>query len=145
MSAAENRTNEPNPAMMVDQLRLPLPQAIEKSEENQQFELTQLSEVRYEVKKCEPIVEEPSSPEPERTQVTEIDIEDTFHEEPDEIPTIKLNIEEFTQNLQTYMKNSMELQEGEMSKALVALTEEAASIPIPKLKNVSQLRTEHHV
>lgn len=62
-----------------------------------------------------------------------------------EIPTIKLNIEEFTQNLQTYMQQNMELQEGDMSKALVALTPEAASIPVPKLKNVSRLRTEHLV
>ncbi|GLT66704.1 hypothetical protein SLA2020_390570 [Shorea laevis] len=68
-----------------------------------------------------------------------------FYEDPDEIPVIKLNIEEFTQNLQTYMQNHMELQEFDMSKALVALTPEAASIPMPKLKNVSQLRTEHQV
>lgn len=62
-----------------------------------------------------------------------------------EIPTIKLNIEEFTQNLQNYMQQNMELQEGDMSRALVALTPEAASIPAPKLKNVNRLRTEHLV
>lgn len=39
----------------------------------------------------------------------------------------------------------MELAEGDMSKALVALTLETASIPTPKLKNVSQPRPEHHV
>ncbi|KAG0494457.1 hypothetical protein HPP92_005451 [Vanilla planifolia] len=33
----------------------------------------------------------------------------------------------------------MELPDGDMSKALVALTPDAASIPMPKLKNVSRL------
>ncbi|XP_048236164.1 DNA glycosylase/AP lyase ROS1 [Ricinus communis] len=145
VSATENRTNEPNPAAMVGQLPLPLPQATEQSEENQLSKSIQQSEAQYGVNSCEPIVEEPSSPEPERIQVTENDMEDTFCEDPDEIPTIKLNIEEFTQNLQNYMQNNMELQECDMSKALVALTAEAASIPTPKLKNVSRLRTEHQV
>ncbi|KAA8539186.1 hypothetical protein F0562_025878 [Nyssa sinensis] len=96
--------------------------------------------------KCEPIVEEPATPELESTELTESDIEDAFYEDPDEIPTIKLNIEEFTLNLHNYIQeNSMELQEGDMSKALVALNPEAASIPTPKLKNVSRLRTEHQV
>lgn len=141
VSATENRTVKQNPTVMSDQLPLPLPQATEPSEGNQQSESN-----RYlAVINCEPIVEEPSSPEPECPQVTEADMEDTFCEDPDEIPTIKLNIEEFTQNLQNYMQENMELQEGDMSKALVALTAEAASIPTPKLKNVSQLRTEHHV
>jgi hypothetical protein len=75
----------------------------------------------------------------------ENDIEDAFMEDPDEIPTINLNIEAFTKNLEKYMQQNMELQEGEMSRALVAITTEAASIPTPKLKNVSQLRTEHQV
>ncbi|PKI63707.1 hypothetical protein CRG98_015897 [Punica granatum] len=39
----------------------------------------------------------------------------------------------------------MELQEGDMSKALVALNPGVASIPTRKLKNVSRLRTEHQV
>ncbi|WCJ34377.1 demeter-like 1 [Euphorbia peplus] len=152
VSATENRGDAPNPAVMVDRLALPLPQATEQPEENQQL---QLSEARHEVRNCgctaeevkicQPIVEEPSSPEQNCNQVTEIDIEDTFCEDPNEIPTIKLNIEQFTQNLQTYMQNNMELQEAEMSKALVALTAEAASIPTPKLKNISRLRTEHNV
>ncbi|EEF33793.1 Protein ROS1, putative [Ricinus communis] len=118
VSATENRTNEPNPAAMVGQLPLPLPQATEQSEENQLSKSIQQSEAQYGVNSCEPIVEEPSSPEPERIQVTENDMEDTFCEDPDEIPTIKLNIEEFTQNLQNYMQNNMELQECDMSKAL---------------------------
>ncbi|KAI7741493.1 hypothetical protein M8C21_000189, partial [Ambrosia artemisiifolia] len=91
-----------------------------------------------------PIVEMPTSPEPEQIQQETFDIED-FSGDNEEIPMIKLNIEEFTQNLQTYMERHMELGEGDLSKALVALTPEAASIPTPKLKNVSQLRTEHQV
>ncbi|KAG0451994.1 hypothetical protein HPP92_025927 [Vanilla planifolia] len=43
------------------------------------------------------------------------------------------------------MQENMEIQDGSLSKALVALTPEAASIPMPKLKNVSRLRTEHQV
>ncbi|KAE8702557.1 Protein ROS1 [Hibiscus syriacus] len=93
----------------------------------------------------EPIIEEPETPEPEHIEVTQSDIEDAFYEDPDEIPTIKLNMEEFTANLQHYMQENMELQEGDLSKALVALNPEAASIPTPKLKNVSRLRTEHYV
>ncbi|KAL8154059.1 hypothetical protein V2J09_011819, partial [Rumex salicifolius] len=89
---------------------------------------------------CEPIIEEPSSPEPESTEISEIvDIEEAFYEDSDEIPTIRLNVEEFTQNLQIFM------QEGDMSKALVAFDPQAASIPTAKLKNVSRLRTEHQV
>ncbi|KAK9123976.1 hypothetical protein Sjap_013578 [Stephania japonica] len=94
----------------------------------------------------EPIIEVPASPESHDQYTTESDFEDTFYEEdPDEIPTIKLNIEDFALNLQNYMQANMELQEGDMSKALVALTPEAASIPTPKLKNVIRLRTEHQV
>ncbi|KAA3466607.1 transcriptional activator DEMETER-like isoform X1 [Gossypium australe] len=93
----------------------------------------------------EPIIEEPATPEPEHTEGSESDIEDACYDDPDEIPTIKLNIEEFTANLQHYMQGNMELQEGDLSKALVALNPDAASIPTPKLKNVSRLRTEHYV
>ncbi|XP_077241219.1 protein ROS1A-like [Tasmannia lanceolata] len=96
------------------------------------------------MKGSEPIIEEPPSPEPESIDISESAIEDAFwQEDPDEIPTIKLNFEEFTLNVQNYMQ--VELQDGDMSKALVALTPEAASIPMPKLKNVSKLRTEHQV
>ncbi|XVE99111.1 hypothetical protein REPUB_Repub03eG0168700 [Reevesia pubescens] len=93
----------------------------------------------------EPIIEEPATPEPEHTEESQSDIEDACYEDPDEIPTIKLNIEEFTANLQNYVQAKMEVQEGALSKALVALNPEAASIPTPKLKNVSRLRTEHYV
>ncbi|KAL6005748.1 hypothetical protein ACLOJK_006321 [Asimina triloba] len=98
-------------------------------------------------KTCEPIIEQPSTPEPEHKEVSEADIEDAFWEEdPDEIPTIKLNIEELSMNVQNYMQeNNMDLEDFDVSKALVALTPEAALIPVPKLKNVSRLRTEHQV
>lgn len=93
----------------------------------------------------EPIIEEPATPEP-MPEVSESDIEDAFYEDPDEIPTIELNIKEFTANLQTILQEqSMGIQEGDMSTALVALNPAAASIPTPKLKNVSRLRTEHQV
>lgn len=128
-----------NPGMKIDQQTLRLPEPAESNT---------LSETKSRGKNCEPIVEEPSSPEPVCTQVSENDIgdiEDMFGNDPDEIPTIKLNMEEFTQTLQNFMQNNMELQEGDVSKALVALTAEAASLPTTKLKNVSRLRTEHQV
>nr|XP_010940517.1 protein ROS1A isoform X1 [Elaeis guineensis] len=95
---------------------------------------------------CEPIIEEPATPEAECLETEKSAIEDAFFEDPDEIPTIKLNFEEFAQNLQNYMQvHNMDIQDGDMSKALVAIAPEAASIPMPKLKNVSRLRTEHQV
>ncbi|CAK7325315.1 unnamed protein product [Dovyalis caffra] len=99
--------------------------------------------VESDIDSCVPIIEEPATPDQEDIELTETDIED-FGEDPDEIPTIKLNMEEFTENLQNYIHTNMELQEVDMSKALVALNPNA-SIPTPKLKNVSRLRTEHQV
>lgn len=144
MSVEENRIPDNNPPVMINQPPLPLPQATESSVGNLQ------SEAKFGVNSCEPIIEEPATPEPQCaepqcTEISENDIEDTVCEDPDEIPTIKLNLEEFTQTLQNHIQKSMELQEGDMSKALVALTPEAASIPMPKLKNVNRLRTEHRV
>ena len=106
-----------------------------------------MSETKSDTRSCEPIVEIPASPEaePEQLQISEYDIENALDDDPNEIPTIKLNLEQFTNTLQTYIQSNMELQEGEMSNALVALATEAASIPTPKLKNVNRLRTEHHV
>ncbi|KAL5700751.1 hypothetical protein ACHQM5_026159 [Ranunculus cassubicifolius] len=104
-------------------------------------------ETRVGKNSSEPIIEEPASPEPESTQILETDIEDAFWEDPDEIPTIKLNVQDFALNLHNYMQENMHLQDGDVSvsKALVALHPEAASIPTPKLKNVGRLRTEHLV
>ncbi|XP_010543600.1 PREDICTED: transcriptional activator DEMETER isoform X2 [Tarenaya hassleriana] len=94
---------------------------------------------------CEPIIEVPVTPEQECTEITESDIEDAYYEDPDEIPTIELNLKEFSATLQDYMEKNMELQEGDMSRALVALDPAATSIPSQKLKNISRLRTEHQV
>ncbi|XP_073114021.1 protein ROS1A isoform X3 [Elaeis guineensis] len=111
-----------------------------------QLEGSMFSQERTVYNNCEPIIEEPATPEAECLETEETAIEDAFFEDPDEIPTIKLNLEEFTQNLQNYMHaNNMDIQDGDMSKALVAITPEAASIPMPRLKNVSRLRTEHQV
>ncbi|ONK77095.1 uncharacterized protein A4U43_C02F3050 [Asparagus officinalis] len=99
---------------------------------------------------CEPIVEEPATPEPiieeqesECFEPSEMDMEDFFSNDTDEIPTLHL-VEEMKWNLKNYMQgNSMGLQDGELSRALVAITPETASLPLPKLKNVGRLRTEH--
>lgn len=134
VSTNANESMDGNPDVTINPLPLPPPLPQKQS-----------SEANPGINNCEPIVEVPATPEQEHPQILESDIEDTLYEDPDEIPTIKLNIEEFTHNLQNYMQRNMELQESDMSKALVALTPEVASIPMPKLKNVSRLRTEHHV
>ncbi|OWM82496.1 hypothetical protein CDL15_Pgr002071 [Punica granatum] len=121
------------PTNNTEPLQLPSPLATDNSQK-------QLA--RYGQSNCQPIIEEPASPGPECTHVVENDREEIDLEDFDEIPTIKLNIEEFTQNLQNYMQQNMELQEGDMSKALVALTPEAASIPAPKLKNLDKLEPD---
>ncbi|CAN0879930.1 DNA glycosylase/AP lyase ROS1 [Linum grandiflorum] len=114
---------------------------------------------------CEPIIEEPLSPPQQAvadigdiedlfSQSAPHDIEDTFYEDPDEIPTIKLNeipaitlnVQELAQNIEKYIKQNMDLREGgDMSLDLVAMATEATYIPPPKLKNISRLRTEHRV
>ncbi|KAL6631079.1 hypothetical protein ACP70R_028419 [Stipagrostis hirtigluma subsp. patula] len=96
----------------------------------------------------QPIIEEPASPEHEPDSAgTKQDVaEDLFSEDPDEIPTINLNVEDFTQNLRSCMQaHNTEIRDVEMSKALVAVTPEVNAIPAPKLKNVSRLRTKHQV
>ncbi|KAL9266050.1 Transcriptional activator DEMETER-like protein [Drosera capensis] len=98
----------------------------------------------FEPRSSEPIVEEPRTPDPEVIDLSETDIEDAYFEDPDEIPTIKLSAEDIT-TLKNYIKENVELEEGDMSKALVALNPEAAYIPVQKLKNISRLRTEHQV
>ncbi|XP_074558509.1 DNA glycosylase/AP lyase ROS1-like [Curcuma longa] len=94
-----------------------------------------------------PTIEEPPppSPEPQCQVAFESEIEETYNEDPCEIPTMNFNLEEFTQNLQNYVHENVELPDGEIEKAIVALTSESASIPVPKLKNVKRLRTEHLV
>ncbi|CAK9168072.1 unnamed protein product [Ilex paraguariensis] len=141
--ATESKEAGQNPVGIINPLQLLPPQANQQPEAQSEF--SNCNPIIEVPPTPEPIIEVPATPEQEQTQVLESDIEDTFGEDPDEIPTIKLNIEEFTQNLQTYMQKNMELQEGDMSKALVALNPEAASIPTTKLKNVNRLRTEHQV
>ncbi|KAF3771975.1 ROS1 protein [Nymphaea thermarum] len=59
---------------------------------------------------------------------------------------MKLNLVEFTLQVKNHIQGKdIKLQDANVSKALVALTPMAASIPTPKLKNMSRLRTEHHV
>lgn len=43
------------------------------------------------------------------------------------------------------MQENGELQDFNMSNALVPLTKEATSIPMPQMKNVIRLRIEHRV
>ncbi|CAH8363288.1 unnamed protein product [Eruca vesicaria subsp. sativa] len=124
---------------------MPLQSLPEPLRRQQGLEVVNHSEAAFKVTSCEPIIEVPASPEPECEEVSLADIEDAFFEDPEEIPTIRLNMDAFTNNLKKIFEHSKELQEGNMSSALVALTAEAASLPMPKLKNISQLRTEHQV
>nr|ALA55996.1 DNA demethylase [Lonicera japonica] len=153
LSTVKNTAADKSPAEVMGQMQLPPPQANLQLEPHSKIgncapvieEPATPGPIIEEPATPEPIIEEPASPELIQTQILESDIEDRLCEDPEEIPTIRLNIAEFTQNLQNYMEKNMELQEGDMSKALVALTPDAASIPVPKLKNVNQLRTEHQV
>ena len=133
VSSAVPQTSDNNPGVVIHPMALPAPQH------------DSIVEVGSKLGNCEPIIEEPATPEQECTEISQSDIEDSFYEDPDEIPIIKLDMGELKENLQSYMQKNMELQEADMSKALVALTPDVASIPIPKLKNVSRLRTEHQV
>ncbi|XP_020587566.1 transcriptional activator DEMETER-like isoform X2 [Phalaenopsis equestris] len=93
-----------------------------------------------------PIIEEsPPSPPLEALQILDTDIEDAFYED-DEIPTIKLDLKQFGKKLQNLIQeNDMKIPDNDISKALVELSAEAASIQARKLKHISGLRTEHHV
>lgn len=142
VASGYNAVNQ-TPGGNINRLELPASQSDPVSEAN--LQISQCEPIVEVPASPEPIVEVPASPEPERAEAGEADIEDFFDEDPDEIPTIKLNIQEFTQTLQEHIHRNMELQECDVSRALVALTPEAASIPAVKLKNVSRLRTEHQV
>ncbi|CAI9762123.1 unnamed protein product [Fraxinus pennsylvanica] len=145
VSATENNAAYQNPVKIIDPLQLRLPQAYQLEAHTEASNSEPIIEAPA---TPEPIIEVPATPETDQTQVPECDIEDNNLEDPDDIPTIRLNMEQFAHNLQSFfIQKGMELQEGEgdMSKALVALTPEAASIPMPKLKNVNRLRTEHQV
>ncbi|KAJ0258948.1 DNA glycosylase/AP lyase ROS1 [Hirschfeldia incana] len=143
---ASARLSLPGPEKGVETPDLSLRSLPEPLRRHQGLEVVNHSEeAANRVTSCEPIIEEPASPEPECAEVSIADIEEAFYEDPEEIPTIRLNMDAFTNNLKKIFEQSKELQEGNMSGALVALTAEAASLPMPKLKNISQLRTEHQV
>lgn len=142
VTAFENKPAEQNTVDTTNPQQLLLPQS------NQQ------SLAQYGVNNSQPIIEEPATPEPiievlaspvPEQIPSEADIEDAYNDDPNEIPTINLNLIQLAQNVKMFVKNNMELNQVEMSNALVALTPEAASIPMPKLKNISRLRTEHNV
>ncbi|KAL6998132.1 hypothetical protein U1Q18_008259 [Sarracenia purpurea var. burkii] len=141
--ATENKGIDQIPMDFVKQLQLSLPQTDQQLQA--QSQVSHYEPIIEVPTTPEPTIEVPATPDPEQPLVPYSDIEDAMFGDPDEIPTIKLNVEELTQNLQTYMQQDMELQEANMSKALVSLTSDTASIPMPKLKNVSRLRTEHRV
>ncbi|XP_010543902.1 PREDICTED: transcriptional activator DEMETER [Tarenaya hassleriana] len=141
---ADEREAKPEPVVVNFQQSLFLPPGTDRPQTMQTLEALN-PEAKSECKNCEPIIEEPATPEPECTQeLAENDIEDISCDDAEEIPTIRLNMEAFTKNLQN-LQMSTELREGDLSKALVALSTEAASTPMPKLKNFSRLRTEHQV
>lgn len=106
----------------------------------------------------------PASPEHKPLESLERDIEDFPYEveHEQEIPTIRLNTEEFRENVLNFINksNTKEFQESvlnivdeistlnqdeEVSKALVLLNPVSASHPARKLKYESRLRTEHLV
>ncbi|KAH9328168.1 hypothetical protein KI387_000276 [Taxus chinensis] len=91
---------------------------------------------------CEPIIEEPATPEPECIESSDV-IDEWAYADSDEIPVIKLNLEELSYNIQQICKSNM--QDVDVSKALIMLSPQDASIPAPKLKYVHRLRTEHRV
>ncbi|KAK4721865.1 hypothetical protein R3W88_012098 [Solanum pinnatisectum] len=60
-----------------------------------------------------------------------------------DIPTITFDSQAFMENLLSYIdENDLSTKDTDLSKALVIATQEA---PLPKLKHMGQLRTEHQV
>lgn len=102
----------------------------------------QLAESAHQEQNCEPIIEEPATPEPEHIESSEV-VDEWAYTDPDEIPVIKLNLHELSYNIQQICKSNM--QDIDVSKALIMLSPQDASIPAPKLKYVHRLRTEHRV
>ncbi|GLJ19156.1 hypothetical protein SUGI_0343970 [Cryptomeria japonica] len=96
---------------------------------------------------CEPIIEEPSSPERESIDSSaESAPHDSFDMDSEEILSINLNCNDNA--LQIYKSSesgTQHLDATDTSTALVVALPEYASIPLPKLKNISRLRTEHQV
>lgn len=101
---------------------------------------------------CEPIIEFPASPVRggETVEIQERDIEDLCNDpEDDEIPVIRLDTAEFRSKL----LNILEKKAKSMSQSqelvsltpeeLLAITPEAASIPIPNVKKFMKRRKIH--
>eukprot|EP01018_Ginkgo_biloba_P008215 Gb_33270 [translate_table: standard] len=109
----------------------------------------QLMESNWQTENCEPIIEEPATPEHEYTDSLESVVIESYSIDPEEVPTIDLQSEDLTPEIFSLFDNSIqyskEIDTWTTSMALVPLPLEAASIPLPKLKNVSRLRTEHQV
>lgn len=124
---------EINPTIAVTPMSLPPP------------ENNSLQKASTETNKCEPIIEEPATPEQEFTELSQSDIEDFPYEDPDEIPTITLNVKELNSTVKYYVEGNRELREWDTSKALVCLNPDAAYIPGPEQKFATRLRTEHQV
>ncbi|CAK9276242.1 unnamed protein product [Sphagnum jensenii] len=86
---------------------------------------------------CEPIIEEPMTPESD--DVCDYDIEDY---------PLAVELED-DRNLPTNSSSSSKVLVPDVtpppSQELVLLPPEAASIPVPKLKNIGRLRTVHYV
>ncbi|ONI01057.1 hypothetical protein PRUPE_6G119100 [Prunus persica] len=95
-------------------------------------------ESEYQTKSCEPIIEEPSSPQPEPAELP--DIEDLCRSDPNYITTIKMRDGICSENLKPFMGV---FRENHMPTELVA--SQTAHIPAPKLKLVDRLRTKHLV
>ncbi|RDX57904.1 Protein ROS1, partial [Mucuna pruriens] len=98
-------------------------------------------------KECEPIIEFPSSPELESTESNGFEFKngeefhnDNVYSDIEDIPTIKLCSEEpHNCSPEEYE------QDISKSKTLVMLHPNAANIHVPKMKNVSRLKTERLV
>ncbi|XP_020547113.1 protein ROS1-like [Sesamum indicum] len=85
-----------------------------------------------------------------------IEVADTDAKEPverdiedfglDGIPQIRLDDKKLKENMQKFInERNIPLQEAEMSNTLMVLISETGSILVPKLKNLSHLRTQHQV
>ncbi|CAK9237622.1 unnamed protein product [Sphagnum troendelagicum] len=97
---------------------------------------------------CEPIIEEPMTPPEESDDIA------TDNPKPDHLPeetTIMTVVEMQVDSSETCLQNppasssSQVIIPDALSQELVLLPPEAASIPVPKLKNVGRLRTVHYV
>ncbi|KAH9328401.1 hypothetical protein KI387_000509, partial [Taxus chinensis] len=95
----------------------------------------------------EPIIEEPSSPEHDYVDSSaESAAFESSDMDSEEMPTINLTCNVHTLEIYKSSENSVKcLEATDTSTALVLVPPESASIPVPKLKNVSRLRTEHQV